>query len=158
MKLVGKHGLSWALEILVWVLIACAVAAIVAVPWLVDWMMELNVRNDMWDASFWRPRYMVTLGVSGGLAALMLWQMRCILHNINSGTIFSDNTVFHMKVLGVEALVVSFFYVVMLFCGMTKFSIGLIALVFAFAGLIVLVFAELFRQATVYKQENDMTI
>lgn len=158
MKLIGKHGLSWALEMLVWVLMACAVAAIVTVPWLVDWMMELNVRNDLWDASFWRPRYMVTLAVSGVMALAMLWQARRILHNVNTGTIFTMDTVKRMKILGFEALAVSLFYVVMLFVGMTKFSIGLIALVFAFAGLIALVFSELFRQATSYKQENDMTI
>lgn len=158
MKLVGKHGLSGGLELFVWFLMAVAVAAIVTVPWLVDWMMELNVRNEMWDASFWRPRYMVTLAFSGVMALLMLWQARHILHNVNTGTIFTMNTVKRMKILGVQALVVAAFYVVMLFCGMTKFSIGLIALVFAFAGLIALVFSELFRQATAYKQENDMTI
>lgn len=158
MKLVGKRGLTGALEWLMWLLMLCAVAAIVTVPWLVDWMMELNVRNELWDPAFWRPRYMVTLSVSGVMALLMLWQARHILHNVNTGTIFSMNTVRRMNILGIEALVVAAFYVVMLFVGMTKFSIGLVALVFAFAGLLAFVFAELFREATTYKQENDMTI
>jgi len=101
---------------------------------------------------------LITLGASALLALLILWQARRILHNANNGTVFSLSTVRSMRILGVEVLVGSLFYVVMLFCGMTKFAIGLLALVFALAGMIVLVFAELFVQAINYKQENDMTI
>ena len=154
MKLVGKKGVSGVLEIAMWVLMAVAVAILLTLPWFVDkFMMPFNV-----NAAFFRPRYLVTLGVSGVIALLMLWQARGILHNVNAGTIFSLQTVRRMKILGVEFLVLSAFYFAMLFFGMTKFSVGLLALVFALAGPIVLVFSELFKQATLYKQENDMTI
>lgn len=154
MKLVGKKGVSGALEITMWVLMAVVVAMLFTLPWFVDtFMMPFNSNPELW-----RPRYLVTLGVSGVMALLVLWQARGILHNVNTGTIFSMHTVRLMKVLGVEFLVMALFYIVMLFCGMTKFSIGLLAVVFVLAGLIVLVFSELFKQATAYKQENDMTI
>jgi len=88
----------------------------------------------------------------------VLWQARGILHNVNTGTIFSMHTVRLMRVLGAEFLVLSVFYFAMLVFGMLKFSIALLGLVFFIAGLVVFVFSELFKQATDYKQENDMTI
>ncbi len=154
MKLVGKKGLSGALEITMWALMILAVAVLVTLPWIVDtFMMPFNNNPD-----FWRTRYLVTLGVSGVMALLVLWQARGILHNVNIGTIFSMHTVRLMKGLGAEFLVLSLFYFGTLFFGMTKFSIVLLGLVFLVAGLVVFVFSELFKQATAYKQENDMTI
>lgn len=158
MKQNASKRVSGVLEIVVWVLMGMAVVMLVALPWVVDWMMELNPQNETWDAAFWRPRYLVTLGVSGVAALLMLWQARTLLHNASRGKIFSVETVRCLKVFGVEALATAVFYVVMLFFGMTKFSIGIIALAFALGGLISWVFSGFFLQATEYKQENDMTI
>lgn len=158
MKHNASKQLSRVLEVAVWILMGLAVAMLVALPWVVNFMMDLNPQNDAWNADFWRVRYLVTLGVSGVAALLMLWQARTLLHNASIGKIFSLETVRCLKVFSVEALVTALFYVVMLFFGMTKFSIGIIALAFALGGLIAWVFAGFFRQATEYKQENDMTI
>ena len=40
----------------------------------------------------------------------------------------------------------------------TKFFMVLIFVAFSVIGLILFVFAELFRQAIIYKEENEMTI
>ena len=153
MKLVGKKGLSGALEILMWVLFFAAIALTAALPFIIKWMMQFNN-----NPTFWEPRYYVTLGASGVMSLLMLWQARKILHNANNGTVFSEPTVRHLRTLGFEMLFLALFYVVMLFFGMVKFSVGVIALVFALSGMMVLVFSGLFKQAVDYKQENDMTI
>ena len=158
MKQNASKRLSGVLEIVVWVLMGLAVVMLVTLPWVVQWMMDLNPQNEAWEVTFWRVRYLVTLGVSGVAALLMLWQARTLLHNATCGKIFSMETVRCLKVFSVEALVTALFYVVMLFFGMTKFSIGIIALAFALGGLISWVFAGFFQQATEYKQENDMTI
>lgn len=153
MTLIGKKRLTGVLEIAVWVLMALTVAVIVALPWIIDWMMQFNQNED-----FWRPRYLVTLITSGVLALLMQWQLRGVLHNANTDKIFSHNTVTRLRVLGGECLTMAAFYVVMLTCGMTKFSVVLVALMFLLAGLFLLVFGEFFLKAIEYKQENDMTI
>ncbi|MBQ4618041.1 MAG: DUF2975 domain-containing protein [Clostridia bacterium] len=153
MTLIGKKRLTGVLEIAVWVLMALTVAVIVALPWIIDWMMQFNQNED-----FWRPRYVVTLITSGVLAFLMQWQLRGVLHNANTDKIFSHNTVTRLRVLGGECLTMAAFYVVMLTCGMTKFSVVLVALMFLLAGLFLLVFGEFFLKAIEYKQENDMTI
>ncbi len=154
MKLIGKKGLTGILEGVLWVLFGIVPVALAFLPWIVDnLMMPFNSNPE-----FWRPRYIVVLAVSGVVAMLMLWQARHVLHNINNSTVFSLDTVRRMKIVSIEAFALSAFYFTMLFLGMMKFSIGLVGLVFALGGLIVLVFAELFREATAYKQENDMTI
>lgn len=154
MKLVGKRRLSGVLEVTLWILMILTVALIAALPWIIDWMMQFNQNED-----FWRPRYLVTLMVSGFIALLMQWELRGILHGANKGTIFSETTVRRLRVLGVESLVLSAFYAVMLVCfGMTKFSMGLVLLIFLLTGLVLLIFGELFLQAVEYKRENDMTI
>ena len=48
--------------------------------------------------------------------------------------------------------------VLVLFFTVFKFLMSFLALLFAFIGLTLFVFAELFAQATAYKEENDMTI
>lgn len=150
--------LSRVLEIVVWALMGLTVAMLIALPWVVNLMMDLNSRSADWDPAFWEIRYLITLGVSGVAALIMLWQARTLLHNAAKGEIFSMKTVRCLKVFSVEALVTSLFYVAMLFFGMTKFSVGIIALTFALGGLIAWVFAGFFREAYEYKQENDMTI
>lgn len=153
MKLVGKRRLSGALEVLTWVLMAASVGMVISLKWILDFMMQFNS-----DPAHWRPLYLVTLSVSGVFAVLILWQIRGILHNANRDTIFSMNSVKRMRIAGVEALLMAAFYIVMLFVGMTKFSVGLVALIFAFFGLIALIFSEFFVEAVDYKKENDMTI
>ena len=158
MKHNGSKQLARVLEIAVWVLMGLTAAMLIGLRPVVRWMMDLNPQSIAWDDAFWRTRYLITLGVSGFAALLMLWQARTLLHNAATGKIFSVETVRCLKVFSVEALVTALFYVAMLFFGMTKFSIGLLALAFALGGLIAWVFAGFFHQAYEYKQENDMTI
>jgi len=150
--------LSRILEIVVWVLMVCVVVLLITLPRCVDFMMELNTQNGSWDENFWHPRYLVTLAGSGVMALLMLWQARTLLHNAVTGKIFSNETVRCLRVFSVEALVLGAFYIGLLFFGMTKFSVVLLTLCFLLGGLIAWVFAGFFKEATEYKNENDMTI
>lgn len=154
MKLNDKRGLSGALEIALWVALAAGLVITLTLPWSINAvMMPFNP-----NPAYWYPRYLVTLAVSGILAELILWQGRGIMHNVNRGAAFSADTVRRMKVASAECLVLSAFYLVMLLCGMTKFTMLVVAVMFLLTGLIILVFAGLFSQAIEYKQENDMTI
>ncbi|MBQ9415010.1 MAG: DUF2975 domain-containing protein [Clostridia bacterium] len=154
MKLADKHGLSGVLEVVLWISMALGAVIIVSLPWSIQhFMMPFNNNPD-----YWYPRYLITLFVSGVLAELILWQSRRIIHNVNKGTIFSMDTVKRIKIVGVECLVMAAFYIAMLFFGMTKISMAVVLVAFLLAGLVMLIFSELFHQAVNYKQENDMTI
>ena len=60
-------------------------------------------------------------------------------------------------VLDLQMLVLALFYFATMFW-MSKFFMAVLFVVFVLAGAVLLVFAELFRQANAYKEENDMTI
>ena len=59
--------------------------------------------------------------------------------------------------MAAEVLVLALFYFATMFW-MSKFFMAVLFIVFVLAGGVLLVFAELFRQANAYKEENDMTI
>lgn len=61
------------------------------------------------------------------------------------------------RTIGTECLVLAVAYFVGMFF-VTKFFMVLIFVAFSVIGLILFVFAELFRQAIIYKEENEMTI
>ena len=79
------------------------------------------------------------------------------MHNINKGFCFSRDTVRRLRVIGVECLVLAAAYLISIFI-LTRFFMVVVLVTFLVVGLILFVFSELFEQATVYKEENDMTI
>ena len=99
----------------------------------------------------------VVLMFSGLMAELILWQARGIMHNVNVGRPFCRDTVRRLRTIGTECLVLAVAYFVGMFF-VTKFFMVLIFVAFSVIGLILFVFAELFRQAIIYKEENEMTI
>ena len=153
MKYVGKKGLSGAIEVALDVLMLVALVLLVSLPWSV----EIVTEKVPGAPGMWYEKYLVVLIFSGILAELVLWQARGIMHNVNNGRSFTYDTVRRLRVIGVECLVLALFYFIAVFV-VTKFFMVVVFVCFSVVGLILFVFAELFRQATKYKEENDMTI
>ena len=151
MKLIGKGGLSRLLEYVQIVLMCVVLVLLVTLPWSITWITARSSGDPFY------ARYLVILTYSGIMAELILWQGRGILHNINHNRVFSRDTVRRLRVLAVESIVLAVFYLLTMFW-MSKFFMAALFVVFVVFGSTLLVFAELFRQATQYKEENDMTI
>ena len=153
MKLIGKNGLSRVIE-------TCLVGLLILVPILVvtlPWSITLATDRTIEDPQGFYIRYLVILAYSGVMAELILWQARGILHNVNNGKVFSNGTVRRMRVMAVEFVVLSAFYLATMFW-MSKFFMAFLFVCFVLVGCSLFVFAELFAQANEYKSENDMTI
>ena len=151
MKLVGKNGLSRIIEYGLIILLFAVPLVLLTLPWSITWITE-RPRGDEYYT-----KYLVILAYSGVMAELILWQARGILHNVNHSRVFTAHTVRRMRVMAVEVLVLAFFYGATMFW-MSKFFMAFLFVSFVLAGCTLLVFAELFRQANKYKEENDMTI
>lgn len=152
-KLVGKNGLSGLIEAALIALMVVALGLMISLPWSIS-----SVTKEVPGApGFWYEKYLVVLLFSGLLAELILWQARGIMHNVNVGRSFTRDTVRRLRVIGLLCLVLSVFYFVAVFF-VTKFFMVIVFVAFSVIGLILFVFAELFRQATTYKEENEMTI
>ena len=153
MKIVGKRGLSGVIEIALDVLMGVALLLTVTLPWSIPAV----TLKDPGMAGCWYEKYLTVLAVSGVMAELVLWQARGIMKNVNKGHAFSENTVRRLRITGGECLAVALFYFVAVFV-VTKFFMVAVFVTFTVVGLILFVFAELFRQAVSFKKENDMTI
>lgn len=145
--------LSRVMERMIWVLMAVDAVLMVALPWLVSTITIQTPGEKMYRD------YLIIMYTSGVFAELVLWQCRGIMHNVNIGKAFSHGTVHRLQIIGALALALAVIYLLFVLClGVFKFFMALLLVVFAFIGLILFIFAQLFREATVYKEENDMTI
>lgn len=151
MQLIGKKGLSGFIEMALGILMVVAVVLMALLPALIPLVTD-RVAGDAWYT-----KYLVVLLVAGVMAELILWQARGIMKNANRGCVFSGDTVRRMRIMAIECLALA----VLAFAGLfvvTKFFMALVMVAFAIIGAVMFVFAELFRQAVEYKNENDMTI
>ena len=149
----NAYKLSRVMEIAAWCLMAVDVALMIGAPWFMEVLTSQPRGGDLYI------QYLVFLYFTGIFGELVLWQCRGIMHNVTQGRSFSADTVKRLRKIGTIALVMAVLWIVMVICfDVFKFLMAFLALLFAFIGLILFVFAELFAQATAYKEENDMTI
>lgn len=153
MTILGKRGLSGIIEIALDVLMGVAFLLTITLPWSIP---AVTLKQPGMEG-LWFEKYLAVLIVSGVMAELVLWQARGIMNNVNRGRAFSDNTVKRLRIIGAECLAIALFYFVAVFV-VTKFFMVVVFVTFCVVGMILFVFAELFRQALQYKKENDMTI
>ena len=151
MKMLGKNGLSRFIEVALWVLMATVVVLLFTLPFSITWVTERTPEDPYYF------KYLIILAYSGVMAELVLWQCLGTIRNVNRGQVFSANTVRRLRVAAVELMVLAGFYGATMFW-MSKFFMAFLFIVFVIGGCLLLVLAEVFRQANQYKEENDMTI
>lgn len=134
-------------------LMCIAPVAMASLPWTIPLITDRHPGEPL----FLYEKYMVLLLISGVLAELVLWQARGIMCNVNRGRAFCADTARRLRVLGIECLVLGSIYAIAMFFVAKIFMVAVLV-TFVIVGMILLVFAELFRQAVAFKEENDMTI
>lgn len=149
----GKLTLSRVMEKSVYVLMAADLLMMILLPWLTETITAQGPGKEFYSD------YLIIMYTSGVMAELVLWQCRGLLKRINAGEPFGNEVSHRLRVIGVLCLTLATLYLLfVLVLGFAKFFMALMTVVFAFIGLVLFVFAELFRQAAAYKAENDMTI
>lgn len=149
--------LSRLLEIALIVLMVVAVAVMISLPWTITYITGAVPGVAEGHEAWLYEKYLALLLISGGFAELILWQVRGIAHNVNAQRPFCDDTARRMRVCGVECFILSMLYLVSMLV-IAKFFMAIVAVVFLVVACVLLVLADLFRQATGFKEENDMTI
>lgn len=149
--------LSRLLEIALIALMVIAVAVMVSLPWTITLITGAVPGVAEGPEAWLYEKYLVLLLISGCFAELILWQVRGIVHNVNIKHPFCSDTVRRMRVCGVECFILSMLYLTSMLV-IAKFFMAIVAVVFLVVACVLLVLADLFRQATGFKEENDMTI
>ena len=153
MTILGENGLSRWIEYALNFLMGLALVLTLTLRWSIPAV----TRHSPGEEGLWFEKYFVVLFLSGIMAMLILWQARGIMHIINKGDPFVPEMVRRLRVIGVECLVLAAFYFLSVFVVTRFFMVG-VFVTFSVVGLILFVFAQIFRQAIAFKEENDMTI
>lgn len=149
----NAEKLGRAMEIAAWFLMVLDLGLMIASPWLTEVFTSQPRGGELYN------QYLVFLYVMGVVAELVLWQCRGIMRNMTRKMPFCTDTVKRLSKIGWIAVASAVVWFALVFCfDVFRFLIGFLALLFAFVGLVLFVFAKLFEQATAYKEENDMTI
>lgn len=149
----NAYKLGRVMEIAAWFLMIADLALMVGLPWITEVLTSQPRGGDLY------VQYLVFLYVTGIVAELILWQCRGIMRNVTQKTPFCEDTVKRLRKVGIIALALAVVWLVLVIVfDVFKFLMAFLALLFVFIGLVLFVFAELFAQATAYKEENDMTI
>jgi hypothetical protein len=95
--------------------------------------------------------------IAGAFALIILWELRNMFKTVIKADPFIKENVISLKRMGICAFVISAIMAIRLLFVITPAALVLI-LVFLIAGLFSLVLSQVFNQAVIYKQENDLTI
>lgn len=147
------YHLGRVMEVAAWFLMLADLGLMIGLPWITETLTSQPRGGNLY------MQYLVFLYVTGLVAELILWQCRGIMRNVTQKAPFCADTVKRLRKIGWIAVTLAVVWIVLVLCfDVFKFLMAFLALLFAFIGLVLFVFAELFKQATAYKEENDMTI
>lgn len=100
---------------------------------------------------------MAVLFISGIMSLYILWNIRHIFKTIVYTNPFNLENVAILRKIAVASFVIAITFIAKCFFWFT-FSAVAIIIIFAIAGLFCLVMADVFQQAVLYKEENDLTV
>lgn len=99
----------------------------------------------------------IVLLIAGSMSLYILWGLRRIFNTIVNTNPFNLENVTILRRLSVAAFIISIDFIVKCFFWFTL-ATAIIVIIFAIAGLFCLVLADVFTQAVLYKEENDLTV
>lgn len=131
--------------------IAALAGTLVAAPWIVKWLIHYSLSAQQGHYGL----FLATIYAGGVFAALLLYSLYRLLHNIGRDEVFVGTNVAHLRriswccFVGAGICVVSTLYYLPWL---------VVAVAAAFVGLVVRVVKNMVAQAVALKEENDFTI
>ena len=153
MKILDEKGLSGIVKLVLDIIFIGGIAILLALPFLLDWYLDLFVRYTTETYWFLLP-FLYLTGIS---ALAILNELRRIFRTFNRRNPFQMDNVKSLKIMAYSAFIISALYIVKVIF-YNSFLTIILAMVFVIAGFFTLVLAEVFRQAVIVKEENDLTI
>ncbi|WP_010245292.1 DUF2975 domain-containing protein [Acetivibrio cellulolyticus] len=153
MKVLGADGLSGMVKVLLDAVLIGGTAIFVTLPWC------LNLAFDLIKSTY-DENYYFLLGffyITGLFALSLVYEIRKIFKNINQRNPFTKDNVKSLKRMAYASFIISGSYVVKIVFFPSILTI-IMSMVFVIAGLFSIILAEVFHQAVIVKEENDLTI
>lgn len=153
MKVLDEKGLSGIVKRFLDLVFFGGIGILLALPFLLNWYLDFFIRNT--SESYWF--LLPFLYLTGFCALMILNELRRIFRTFNRRNPFLMDNVKSLKTMAVSSFAVSIMYMVKIIL-FNSFLTIILTMVFVIAGLFTLILAEVFRQAVVVKEENDLTI
>lgn len=152
MKILDEKGLSGIVKRMLELIFLGGAAIVIGLPFLLKWYIgHFFGTNEQYE--FLLP----FLYVNGALALWIVFEVRRIFITLNKRNPFARSNVTSLKRIAAASFLISAAYVVKIIFFNTFMTI-ILAMVFIIAGLFSIVLAEVFHQAILVKEENDLTI
>ena len=153
MKILDEKGLSGIVKRLLDLIFISGIAIVLTLPVLLRWYMD-RLKGYI-SEKYW---FMLPfLYITGFLALYFVFELRRIFRTLNRKDPFRTDNVKSFKSMSICCFAISFCYGVKIFA-FNSFLTIILFMVFIIGGLFLLILAEVFRQAAIVKEENDLTI
>lgn len=153
MNILDEKGLSGIVKRFLDLTFFGGIAIIVALPFLLKWYIDI-FRGSITEKYWFLLPFLYFTGI---LALAIIYELRRIFSTLNRRDPFLMQNVKSLKNMALSAFVISALYIVKIVL-FNSFLTIILAMVFIIAGFFGLILAEVFRQAVVVKEENDLTI
>lgn len=153
MKILDEKGLSGLVGRLLEGVMLGGIVIIIALPFLLKWYMGIIFSSTSERYWFLLP----FLYLSGFIALFILYQIRKVFKTLSHNNPFRMDNVKSFKRIAAASFAIAVLYLVKVIF-FNSFLTMILAMVFIIAGLFSIVIAEVFHQAAIVKEENDLTI
>ena len=153
MHILDDKGLSGVVKRFLDVVFIGGIGIFIALPYITKWYLEKL--GDVTSEKYWF--LLPFLYITGFLALLIVNELRRIFGTLNKRNPFTMRNVTSLRRMAIASLLISAAYIVKIFL-FNSFLTIILAMVFVIAGLFCIILAEVFRQAVIVKEENDLTV
>ncbi|CAM3080136.1 DUF2975 domain-containing protein [Sporolactobacillus spathodeae] len=153
MLILDQKGLSGWVKLLLDLIFIGGALIFLSLPWSVNWYERLLPEES--NENYWF--LLIFLYVTGFFALEIVFELRRIFNTLNKHDPFLIENVRSLQHMAVASFLITAGYIVKIIF-FNSFLTIIIAMVFVIAGLFSLVLSEVFHQAVMVKEENDLTI
>ncbi len=154
MIILGEKGLSAFVKRLLDLIFFGGIGICFSLPISIKWYLGFTYSYATEGAYYF---LLALLYITGVLALLIVYELRKIFKTLNRKNPFKMDNVKSLNRMGIASFLIAVCYIFKIFFLNSFFTI-IIVMIFIIAGLFCIILAEIFRQATLVKEENDFTI
>lgn len=153
MVILDQKGFSGIVKHILDLIFLGGICIFLSLPFALKWYLGLMYTRTSENYNF----LLVFLFITGIFALLVVNEIRKLLKNLNKRNPFIINNVQSLNRIAVSCLIIAACYVVKIIF-YNSFLTIIVTMVFIITGFFSIILAEVFRQAVLVKEENDLTI
>lgn len=156
MKIISKKGVSGLVELMLTVILWSGFTIWLTIPWSLTRLIPIFKPFQEFNTTY---RFFITaiLYITGIPSLCIVYEIRQCFKSVNDNNPFIYRNVKSLNRIGYLSFFIAICYIIKIFIYPTILTI-VISMIFVIAGFFGIVLAEVFRLATVTKEENDLTI